>query len=246
MRLAATRRSAVAAVRPLLGALYRALSSRRSPLGPLLRAPLVERARQRANTTVVGADDVIDLLARLREAGVEAWLIGGWGVDALLGEQTRSHGDLDLVVEAPRLGAAQEALERAGFRVEHEAPAGRWLSVHVQMIDRMRRSVSLHPADMPAWSAPGGPGSLRQAARELGLGEAGDLVTGGRVGGRDVAALSPGAQIVLRCGYEIRERDRRDVALLCERFDLSLPAPYRDGSAGLPRDGSWPAGAPHR
>jgi len=33
--------------------------------------------------------DVIDLYTQLENLGIEVWLDGGWGVDALLGEQTR-------------------------------------------------------------------------------------------------------------------------------------------------------------
>ncbi|MGZ4382041.1 MAG: nucleotidyltransferase domain-containing protein, partial [Gaiellaceae bacterium] len=42
------------------------------------------------------ATDVLEVLAALGEAGVRASLEGGWGVDALVGRQTREHEDLDL------------------------------------------------------------------------------------------------------------------------------------------------------
>jgi lincosamide nucleotidyltransferase A/C/D/E len=35
------------------------------------------------------ASDVLEILAWLEAAEVEIWLDGGWGHDALLGEQTR-------------------------------------------------------------------------------------------------------------------------------------------------------------
>ena len=44
--------------------------------------------------------EVVFLVAALQRAGVRCWLDGGWGVDALLGRQTRPHDDLDLVVVA--------------------------------------------------------------------------------------------------------------------------------------------------
>ncbi len=52
------------------------------------------------------AADVIDLYAQLGDLGIQVWIDGGWGVDALLGEQTRPHGDLDIVIQqedVPRL-----------------------------------------------------------------------------------------------------------------------------------------------
>lgn len=39
--------------------------------------------------------NVINLYQRLLDAGIPIWLDGGWGVDALLEEQTRIHDDLD-------------------------------------------------------------------------------------------------------------------------------------------------------
>ena len=44
------------------------------------------------STTVL---HILDLLANV---GVQVWLDGGWGVDALLARITRSHNDLDLVL----------------------------------------------------------------------------------------------------------------------------------------------------
>jgi len=47
--------------------------------------------------------DVIEILGWLADAGVAVWLDGGWGVDALIGEQTREHKDLDLIVRDDRV-----------------------------------------------------------------------------------------------------------------------------------------------
>ena len=60
------------------------------------------------------APDVLGVLSLLDGAGLTAWVDGGWGVDALLGETTRDHGDLDLAVLLPQLGAVRSALAEAG------------------------------------------------------------------------------------------------------------------------------------
>jgi lincosamide nucleotidyltransferase A/C/D/E len=44
------------------------------------------------------ADDVISIYKRLATNGIRVWLTGGWGIDALLGEQTRLHKDLDVIM----------------------------------------------------------------------------------------------------------------------------------------------------
>ena len=62
------------------------------------------------------ASDVLAVLDQLDRAGVVVWLDGGWGVDALLGGQSRPHQDLDLVIDRDDSEAAQTALAGMGFR----------------------------------------------------------------------------------------------------------------------------------
>ena len=45
------------------------------------------------------AADAAGILGCLRAARVDVWLEGGWGVDALVGGQTRDHKDLDVIVK---------------------------------------------------------------------------------------------------------------------------------------------------
>jgi lincosamide nucleotidyltransferase A/C/D/E len=44
-------------------------------------------------------DNVIDLLKKAEQINVDVWLDGGWGVDALLGQQTRPHNDIDIFIQ---------------------------------------------------------------------------------------------------------------------------------------------------
>jgi lincosamide nucleotidyltransferase A/C/D/E len=43
--------------------------------------------------------DVVDFYKIVTQLGVDLWIDGGWGVDALLGEQTRPHRDLDIAIQ---------------------------------------------------------------------------------------------------------------------------------------------------
>jgi lincosamide nucleotidyltransferase A/C/D/E len=43
----------------------------------------------------LSASDVIEVVGALGPHGLNVWIDGGWGVDALVGEQTRDHADLD-------------------------------------------------------------------------------------------------------------------------------------------------------
>src|SRR5258707_7667295 len=90
--------------------------------------------------------DVIDLYSALHNLGVEIWVDGGWGVDALLGEQTRAHSDLDIAIEQKDVAVLRRFLEERGYReikLEIARPwnfvlgdaSGREVDVHVIVVD---------------------------------------------------------------------------------------------------------------
>ena len=166
---------------------------------------------------MMGASDVLHTVDLLAGAGVRVWLDGGWGVDALLGEQTREHDDLDIVVPIPDADAARRALEAAGFAiVEDEATA--------QFVARAAddRRVDVHTVafddEGAGWQRLADGGRWRYPPK----GFAGE----GWVVGRRVACLTAEVQILCHTGYDPDDGDRRDVALLAARFGLVPPAPY--------------------
>lgn len=52
----------------------------------------------RRRITLLSWEDAAALYRALSDAGVSCWVVGGWGVDALLGRQSRPHKDLDVLV----------------------------------------------------------------------------------------------------------------------------------------------------
>jgi hypothetical protein len=72
----------------------------------------------------LNAAQVIEVLDRLDAAEVPVWVDGGWGIDALVGEQTRSHDDLDLVIARPDLSRAQGELAALGLQHALEIEPG--------------------------------------------------------------------------------------------------------------------------
>ena len=52
------------------------------------------------------AEDVLMVRDTLAAAGVPVWIDGGWGVDALVGTQSRDHDDLDLVLDGEHVERA--------------------------------------------------------------------------------------------------------------------------------------------
>jgi len=51
----------------------------------------------------------------MHAAGVDVWVYGGWGIDALLGEQTRAHDDLDVIIRADDIEASIRVTHDLGF-----------------------------------------------------------------------------------------------------------------------------------
>jgi hypothetical protein len=93
---------------------------------------------------VLDATDVLAILDELDRAGLVAWLDGGWGVDALLGEHTRPHQDLDLAIARDDLAAVEAASaglparmvlsgRRPHRRGRGRRPAGRCLTPELQV-----------------------------------------------------------------------------------------------------------------
>jgi lincosamide nucleotidyltransferase A/C/D/E len=63
----------------------------------------------------MAAEDAAAIYSLLHDSGIRCWVMGGWGVDALLGTQTRPHHDLDLLVAVADLPLLHTVMATAGF-----------------------------------------------------------------------------------------------------------------------------------
>ena len=164
---------------------------------------------------------VLDVLAR---AGIRVWIDGGWGVDALLAEQTRAHNDLDIVIEHTDVARYRDAMRAAGFEVVWRGYA---TPRNFVMADTAGREVDVHLVDRSAVvrDANGvevyGPNGLEY--------EVGSLDATGVIAGRTVGCLTAAFQVRAHTGYEHDSEDARDVLALCERFGIPVPAQYAPG-----------------
>jgi lincosamide nucleotidyltransferase A/C/D/E len=64
-------------------------------------------------------DQVMSLYLDMESHGVKLWLMGGWGVDALLGRQTRDHNDLDVLIEVKSLERFRQRLHDLKLAFKH-------------------------------------------------------------------------------------------------------------------------------
>src|SRR3954454_23494831 len=89
--------------------------------------PSSERPSGRVNLSAQAAADLYELL---RERGIRCWVMGGWGVDALVGGQTRDHHDLDVLLLGEDLPALGAVFRDDGFEIRQVWEAeNRWLDM---------------------------------------------------------------------------------------------------------------------
>lgn len=166
---------------------------------------------------VMTADDVVRALDALDAARVPIWLDGGWGVDALLGEQTRDHDDVDLVVGRADASRAATALAQLGYQPDASARPG--LPARLVLRASRDRQVDLHPVLIDRH----GHGWQSLGDRAWGWYDVAGLDGSGTVGGRPVRCVTAELQLRHRLGYPWRAVDEHDLGRLAERFDLPLP-----------------------
>jgi len=165
------------------------------------------------------AEDVVRVLDLLEREGIHVWLDGGWGVDALLGEQTRGHADLDIALRHEVVPRFLQSMESAGFSVLSGGQP-----MNFVMSDAEDHQVDVHLVDFSETRF-ADDGGLVYGPKGLAY-EVGGLDGVGTILGRRVACETPEYQIKSHTGYEPGENDFRDVLALHERFGITLPPPF--------------------
>ena len=169
------------------------------------------------------ATDVVLLYRAFADAHAPVWLMGGWGVDALLGRQTRPHHDLDVLVDVANLERLRQCLIDLGFTFSYtwddevqwvcddawssaleqpsafvyRHPDGREVDVHVV---RQSRDGTIETL----WTVP-------YAFTYSGLSAT------GVVDGVEVRCLSRSMQLQAHTGYDLPPHHLEDVRLLHEQ-----------------------------
>jgi lincosamide nucleotidyltransferase A/C/D/E len=161
---------------------------------------------------VMTAEDVLSVLALLREAGVDIWIGGGWGIDALVGEQTRSHRDLDLMHRLDQEPVLVAALAEVGFVETLD-----WRPVRFVVTNPAGLEIDLHPLTF----APDGSAVQASPDPERPFAYPARCFVAGEIGGSKVPCLSAEQQVYFHQGYEPADRDRHDMAQLRRAFGIA-------------------------
>jgi lincosamide nucleotidyltransferase A/C/D/E len=158
---------------------------------------------------------VLDLLSHLNARGISVWLDGGWAIDALLGQQTRPHDDLDVVSRLEESGRIEAALAERGYVLGYGAPPQSF-----ELVDDEGHQVDVHPATF----GPNGDAGYRMATGEDWVYPAAGFAGRGSILDREVPCLTPEVVLVNHTtGYALDEAHQGDVRALCERYGIALP-----------------------
>jgi lincosamide nucleotidyltransferase A/C/D/E len=169
------------------------------------------------------SSDVVEIYSLLESRSKQCWIDGGWGVDALIGKQTRLHSDLDLAVSTDELDDIKRSLGEIGF--DHDPAASPGLPARLVLLDHHGRQIDLHPLVFDRHG--NGWQQLSNSGRAWGRYPVEDLQATGTIGGADVRCLSAELQVRFRLGHEWTEKDDHDLRLLAANFDVArlLPPP---------------------
>ena len=162
--------------------------------------------------------DVVHFYREAVASGIEVWIDGGWGVDALLGEQSRAHKDLDIAIQQKDVPALRQFLETRGYTDIKPEIARAWNFV---LADANGREIDVHVIvlDVQGNGIYGPPekGEMYPAASLTGM---------GTIEGHTVRCISAEWAVKFHSGYELEDKDFRDVSALCKKFGIALPKIY--------------------
>jgi lincosamide nucleotidyltransferase A/C/D/E len=160
-------------------------------------------------------NDVIEIVQLFNQNHIDFYIDGGWGVDALLGEQTRPHADLDIAVQHKDVPQIRALLEARGYKDVPRDDTRDWNFV---LGDDQGRQVDIHSYTFDA-----------AGNHVYGIAYPLDSLTGtGSVNGHPVKCISPEWLVKFHTGYKLDKNDYHDVKALCQHFGITMPLEYED------------------
>lgn len=167
---------------------------------------------------MMNAVDVISLYKQLSNLGIKIWFDGGWGVDALLGKQTRPHEDLDIVIQQKDVPKLRKSLKAQDYKDIERDDTSAWNFV---LGDSKGHLIDVHVITFDA-EGNGLYGPLEKGV----MYPAASLTGNGKVNGQSVKCISAEHMVKFHTGYKLKESDYKDVSALCEQLGIKYPKEY--------------------
>ena len=155
--------------------------------------------------------DAVEIILLFRSKGIQIYLDGGWGVDALVGFESRCHNDIDIFIEKQDKECSIKLLKDTGYSetvMEYTTPE------HTVWRDENARIIDFHIFSRNS------EGDFVFESETFPK----EVFTGiGRIGHLEVDCITPEWQVRFHSGYKLDDNDIKDVLLLCDKFNLALP-----------------------
>lgn len=148
--------------------------------------------------------DFMTIVTLLEEARIPYWIDGGWGIDLLVGRQTRMHRDIDIDFDAQYTEQLMALLTDYGYKTDtDQAP------IRIELYSDDLGYLDIHPFLL------GQDGTAKQGNPEGGYYEFESDYFGSAVfEGKTIPCISVKGQKIFHTGYELREKDEHDLQLL--------------------------------
>ncbi|WP_270840173.1 nucleotidyltransferase domain-containing protein [Peptacetobacter hiranonis] len=157
-----------------------------------------------AKKEIVTKEDLLNIIDLLESTKITYWIDGGWGVDLLFGKQTRNHRDIDINFDAKFTDELIEFLLNKGYKIDTD-----WLPVRMELYSEEYGYLDIHPFILNE------DGTSKQADLEGGWYEfEKDYFGSVSFENRIIPCISLKGQFIFHSGYELREKDIHDIAIL--------------------------------
>lgn len=153
---------------------------------------------------VTTKEDLMTVINILENAGIIYWIDGGWGIDILVGKQTRCHRDIDINFDSQHTEKLLNILFEYGYEVDTD-----WKPVRIELYSEKYGYLDIHPFVLNE------DGTSKQADLEGGWYEFDKDLFGNAVfEGKMIPCISVKGQKLFHSGYDLRDKDKHDILIL--------------------------------
>lgn len=162
--------------------------------------------------TTASKDSFLMIIDMLAESSIRYWVEGGWGVDVLIGKQTREHRDIDIDFDAAFEDLLMDKLNQMGYQITTDCRPTR-----VELYHPLHGYIDIHPFIISTV------GDMKQANPEGGWFDLeANWFSKGTFEGRIIPCVSVEGQKLFHNGYELREIDKVDLERLNDTFPQTI------------------------
>lgn len=158
--------------------------------------------------TTVSKDSFLMIIDILAELNIRYWIEGGWGIDVLIGNQTREHRDVDIDFDAAYENILMDRLREIGYQITTDCRPTR-----VELYHPIHGYIDVHPLIISET------GDAKQANPEGGwFNLEANWFSESAFEARIIPCISVEGQRLFHSGYELREIDKADLKRLNDTF----------------------------